>query len=153
VLAADKPGFILIMEGTNDATRELDSAFIVGNLDSMVSQAQANHTIPVLATIPPNFRNDPGAKATIDEANTRIRNLARDRGIVLAEVFNGMNDPTLFGSPDLGINDPLHPNERGYVRMAAIFFDAMQHAFPGATTASLVQPAGRARSTALTKAR
>jgi lysophospholipase L1-like esterase len=142
VLAADRPGFVLIMEGTNDASRELDPASIVGNLDSMVSRAQESHTVPVLGTIPPNFRNDPGAQAVIDQANAMLRTLARSRGVVLAEIFDGMNDRSLFGSPDQGINDPLHPNEQGYVRMAGIWFDAMQRAIPAATTAGPVQPVG-----------
>ncbi len=141
VLAADRPGFVLIMEGTNDASREIDSASIVGNLDSMVSRAQENHTVPVLGTIPPNFRNDPGAQAIIDEANTMIRTLARNRGVVLAEIFDGMNDRSLFGTPDRGIDDPLHPNEQGYVRMAGIWFEAMQRAFPGPATAGPAGPA------------
>jgi lysophospholipase L1-like esterase len=147
VLAADRPGFVLIMEGTNDATRGFDPASIVGNLSSMVSRAQENHTVPVLGTIPPNFRNDPGAQAIIDESNTMIRTLARNRGVVLAEIFDNMNDRSLFGTPDRGINDPPHPNEQGYVRMAGIWFEAMQRALPGPATAGPagpVQPVGAA---------
>jgi lysophospholipase L1-like esterase len=144
VLGADRPGFVLIMEGTNDATDGFDPASIVGNLDSMVSRAQENHTVPILATIPPNFRNDPGARAIIDESNVKIRTLARNRGVVLAEIFDNMNDRSLFGTPDRGINDPLHPNEQGYVRMAGIWFEAMQRAFPAPATAGPVQPVGAA---------
>jgi lysophospholipase L1-like esterase len=140
VLGVDRPGFVLIMEGTNDATDGFDPDSIVGNLDAMVSQALENHTIPILGTIPPNFRNDPGAQAIIDESNPKIRNLARTRGIVLAEIFDNMNDRSLFGTPDRGINDPLHPNEQGYVRMAAIWFDAMQRAFPAPVTAGPIPP-------------
>ena len=140
VLAADRPGFILIMEGTNDASRELDPSTIVGNLGSMVSLAQGNRTIPVLATIPPNFRNDSGAQGVISQANTLIRAMARSRGIVLAEIFDGMNDRSLFGSPDLGINDPLHPNEQGYVKMAGIWFTAMQRAIPAGPVATAPAP-------------
>jgi lysophospholipase L1-like esterase len=138
VLAADHPGFALIMEGTNDATEEDDPGFIVSNLDSMVSQAQGNQTIPVIGTIPPNFRNDPGARSIVDAANRMIRTLATTRRIVLAEIFNGMNDRSLFGVPDKDI-DPLHPNEQGYVTMAGIWFDAMQRAIPagsGTTTSA-----------------
>ena len=138
VLAADHPGFALIMEGTNDATEEDDPGFIVSNLESMVNQAQGNQTVPVLGTIPPNFRHDPGAQSIIDAANRMIRTLATTRKIVLAEIFNGMNDRSLFGVPDQDI-DPLHPNEQGYVTMAGIWFEAMQRAIPagsGTTTAA-----------------
>src|SRR5262249_646410 len=138
--AADRPGFILIMEGTNDASRELDPGAIVANLDAMVGQAQANQTIPLLATIPPNFRNDTGAQDVISRANTMIPALARSRNMVLAEIFDGMNDRSLFGSPELGINDPLHPNEQGYVKMAGIWFTAMQRAIPAGPVATAPAP-------------
>jgi lysophospholipase L1-like esterase len=153
VLAVDRPGFILIMEGTNDATLEIDPKSIVGNLDSMVSRAMESHTIPILATIPPNFRNDPGAQSIIDETNPMIRTLARTRGIVLAEIFDNMNDRSLFGTPERGINDPLHPNERGYVRMASIWFEAMQRAIPPPATAGPSGPIGAQPPAAQTKRR
>jgi lysophospholipase L1-like esterase len=138
--AADRPGFALIMEGTNDAERGDDPAFILANLESMVSNAQANRTIPVLATIPPIFRSDPRGQAVVSAANTMIRTLARARGIVLAEIFDGMNDRTLFGDPGRDV-DPLHPNERGYVLMAGIWFDAVQRALPAAALRRLARPA------------
>ncbi|HEV8311145.1 MAG TPA: SGNH/GDSL hydrolase family protein [Methylomirabilota bacterium] len=130
VLAADHPGFVLIMEGTNDADRGDGPASILANLDTMVARAQANKTIPIIGTLPPNFRNDPGAQGIIAQANTQIRSLAQSRRITLAEIFNGMNDRSLFGSPERGIEDPLHPNERGYAVMAGIWFNAMRQAIP-----------------------
>jgi acyl-CoA thioesterase-1 len=135
VLGADRPGFVLIMEGTNDADRGTSAAAIVANLDAMIGRAQDNRTVPIIGTIPPNFRNDPGAQAIIGEANPQIRALAQARRITLAEIFNGMNDRTLFGSPELGIDDPLHPNERGYAVMAGIWFDALQKTIPAAPVA------------------
>ena len=119
VLAADRPGFLLLMEGTNDASHDDDPSFIVANLETMVIRAQTNKTIPVVGTIPPNFRHDPTAQDIIDSANTLIRRMAQSHHIVVAEIFDGMNDRSLFGqSPD---RDPLHPNERGYAVMAGIF--------------------------------
>jgi lysophospholipase L1-like esterase len=142
-LRADQPGFVLIMEGTNDATREESPGSIVANLESMVTQVQNNRSVPVLGTIPPNFRRDPNAQAIIAEANTMIRSMARARGVVLAEIFEGMNDPTLFATPEERITDPLHPNERGYVVMTGIWFEAVQRAIPTpAAPASPSPPSG-----------
>jgi lysophospholipase L1-like esterase len=138
--AADRPGFALIMEGTNDAERGDDPAFILANLESMVSNAQGNQTIPVLATIPPIFRNDARGQSVVSAANTMIRTLARARGIVLAEIFEGMNDRALFGDTGRDV-DPLHPNERGYGVMAGIWFDAVQRALPAAALRRLARPA------------
>jgi lysophospholipase L1-like esterase len=130
VVARDRPGFVLIMEGTNDANAGDDPTFIVASLESMVDRAKANGSIPVLGTIPPNFRSPSFPQQIINVANGMIRESARARGVVLAEIFNGMNDRSLFGSPALGIEDPLHPNEQGYVRMASIWFAAMRRAIP-----------------------
>jgi lysophospholipase L1-like esterase len=132
VVARDRPGFVLIMEGTNDASRGEDPTFIVASLEAMVDRAKANRSIPVLGTIPPNFRSFSVPRDVINVANTMIRTSAQARGVALAEIFNGMNDRNLFGSPALGIDDPLHPNEQGYVRMASIWFAAMQRVIPAA---------------------
>src|SRR5262249_18018018 len=81
VLSADHPGFILIMEGTNTASRCDDASFIVGNLKTMVDRAKANKTVPLLGTIPPNFRSPQCAQDVIDAANPMIRGLASTEGI------------------------------------------------------------------------
>ncbi len=129
VLAADHPGYVLVMEGTNDAGAHDDPAAIVANLQAMVGQARANKTIPIVGTIPPDFRSDQIARTIIDQANTMIRTLATSQRVALAEIFDGMNDRSLFGQTPAA--DPLHPNERGYSVMAGIWFSALQRAFPG----------------------
>jgi lysophospholipase L1-like esterase len=135
VLAADHPGFVLLMEGINDADRGTSAGAIVADLDAMIASAEAVRTVPIVGTLTPNFRNDPGARAIIAEANRMIRDLARIRRVTLAEIFDGMNDRSLFGTPEEGINDPLHPNERGYAVMAGIWFDALQRTIPQGPTA------------------
>lgn len=138
VLRTDRPGFILVMEGTNNASRCDDAAFIAGRLQAMVQRAKANRTIPLLGTIPPNFRNDPCAHDVIDSANGLIRGLASAEGIVLAEIFHGMNDRNLFGlEPD---RDPLHPNEQGYRVMANIWLNALKQTIPGGGTVVAQRP-------------
>jgi acyl-CoA thioesterase-1 len=135
VLPIDRPGFILIMEGANDASQCQDSGSLVNNLRSMVQRAKANKTIPIIGTITPNFRHDDCAHDVIDQANDGIRALAGAENIVLAEIFNGMNNRDLFGiAPD---RDPLHPNEQGYAVMADIWFQALLQAIPGGVTAAL----------------
>jgi acyl-CoA thioesterase-1 len=135
VLRADRPGFVLIMEGTNDAQQCLDSIAAFNNLRNMVHTAKGNKSIPIIGTIPPNFRNNPCADDIIDEVNNNIRGFASAEHVVLAEIFNGMNQRNLFGiSPD---RDPIHPNEHGYAVMADIWFRAMLEAIPGGVTAAL----------------
>jgi len=135
VLRADRPGFVLIMEGTNDAQQCLDSIAAFNNLRNMVHTAKGNKSIPIIGTIPPNFRNNACADDIIDEVNNNIRGFASAEHVVLAEIFNGMNQRNLFGiSPD---RDPIHPNEHGYAVMADIWFRAMLEAIPGGVTAAL----------------
>jgi lysophospholipase L1-like esterase len=135
VLRSDKPGYILIMEGANDAQQCGDSTVVVNSLQAMVLSAKANKTIPILGTITPSFRNNPCADDIIDRANAGIRGIAAAQNIVLAEIFNGMNQRDLFGqSPD---RDPLHPNDQGYAVMADIWYNALLQAVPGGAVAAL----------------
>jgi lysophospholipase L1-like esterase len=134
-LAIDKPGFVLIMEGTNDASRCGNASVTAGNLIRMAQAALANKSIPIVGTIPPNFRNHNCADFFINDVNNQIHSAAAASNIVVAEIFNGMNDRSLFGlAPN---RDPLHPNEAGYARMADIWLQAMMQAFPGGATAAL----------------
>lgn len=135
VLAIDKSGFVLIMEGTNDATSCLDANAITNNLRQMVQIAKASKVIPIIGTVPPNFRNDPCAQDVVSQVSANIRGLASAENITLAEINNGTNDRSLFGiSPN---RDPIHPNEQGYRVMADIWFQAMKQAIPGGVTAAL----------------
>jgi len=135
ILRIDKPGFVLILEGSNDAHQCEDGIRAANNLRSMVQRAKVDKTIPIIGTLPPSFRNNPCADDVIDEINASIRSFASAENVVVAEIFNGMNRRELFGiSPD---RDPLHPNEAGYAVMADIWFRAMLQAIPGGATAAL----------------
>lgn len=134
-LASDKSGFVLILEGTNDAQACLDSNVATNNLRNMVRIARGNQSIPIIGTIPPSFRNNPCADEFINVVNNNIRGFAGAESVVVAEIFNGMNQRALFGiSPG---RDPLHPNEQGYRVMADIWYQAMLQAIPGGATMAL----------------
>ncbi len=135
VLAIDKSGFVLIMEGANDATNCFDATVVANNLRQMVQIAKASKVIPIIGTITPNFRHDPCAQNAASQISSNVRAFASAENIALAEIYDGMNDRSLFGiSPD---RDPLHPNEQGYRVMADIWFQAMLPAIPGGATAAL----------------
>jgi lysophospholipase L1-like esterase len=141
VLAADHPGFVLIMEGTNNASHCDEPAFIASRLQAMVQRAKANSTIPLLGTIPPNFRRETCAQDVILNTNVLLHSVASAEGIVLAEIFDGMNDPSLFGiAPG---HDVLHPNNNGYHVMANIWLTALEQAVGAATTVAQLHPKHR----------
>jgi lysophospholipase L1-like esterase len=135
VLALDKPGFVLIMEGANDATDCLDANAIARNLLGMVQIAKANKSIPIIGTITPNFRNDACARNVVGQVNAHVRTIAATEDVVLAEIHDGMNDRSLFGQGPG--RDPLHPNNTGYAVMADIWAQAMTRAIPGGVTTAL----------------
>jgi lysophospholipase L1-like esterase len=137
VLRSDKPGFVLIMEGANDAAQCLDGPAAVNNLRNMVDVAKANKSIPILGTVTPSFRNDDCARDIIDQINAGIHGFAAAEHVTVAEIFNGMNNRDLFGvTPD---SDPLHPNEQGYAVMADIWFQALLPVVPGGAIAALLR--------------
>jgi lysophospholipase L1-like esterase len=135
VLNLDKPGFVLIMEGTNDASDCADAPAIINNLRNMIHIAKGSKVIPILGSIPPNFRNDPCAQDVAFKISVLAPGLAESESVVFADVYNGMNDRSLFG---LALSrDPLHPNEHGYSVLADIWYQAMLKAVPGGATAAL----------------
>ena len=75
VLALDRSGFVLIMEGANDATDCLDANVAAANLRGMVQIAKGNRAIPIIGTVTPNFRNDPCAQNVVNQINGHVRNI------------------------------------------------------------------------------
>jgi acyl-CoA thioesterase I len=130
VLAGELPGFVLIMEGTNDATFQaargrFDPGEIAANLRTMVQLVKANGSIPILGAIPPNFRPSgvqfaDGARAIIAAVNAMLPGVADQEGIRFVDVFGALNDPALFGPPD-----GLHPNQAGYDALGAAWQPAV----------------------------
>jgi acyl-CoA thioesterase I len=108
VLASSHPGFVLIMEGTNDATFHFDPSVIVANLRAMVQVAKAHSTIPILGSIVPNFRDAPDAKAILSQVNAMLPGVAAVEDVLFVDTFGPMNNGGLFG------DDRLHPTQAGY---------------------------------------
>jgi lysophospholipase L1-like esterase len=77
----------------------------------------------MLANFPPQNPNGSrggGAEAVV-ELNNEIAALASDEGIVLVDLFGGLN-----GTPTGSIGvDGLHPTDAGYTRIANIWYDAI----------------------------
>jgi lysophospholipase L1-like esterase len=123
VLAADRPGFVLIMEGTNDATFHESPDDIVQNLRAMVQLAKAHFSIPILGTIVPNHRSTASdARARISQVNAMLPALAAQEGVRLVNTFAPMTDRGLFGA------DALHPTPEGYQVLGAAWHPAVSAA-------------------------
>lgn len=115
LLARYRPGYLLVLYGANDV-HDYDADFTITNLVSIINDAKANNTIPVLATITPAFGHYGFISVDAPELNEKIRRLAHDHDLLVADLEKA------FGSnQDLFLSDNLHPNEDGTDLIAATF--------------------------------
>jgi len=130
-LRRQRPAFTLIHYGTNDWNeRDCRSNFPCYTIDSlrtMVREAKAQGSLPVLATIIPS---NTGFNAFVplernewlELMNALIREMANQEGVVLADMWQAF-----FRVREIGdlFSDHIHPNDAGYRIMADTFFDAI----------------------------
>jgi acyl-CoA thioesterase-1 len=105
VLDRVRPQLLILCHGGNDILRKLDSTALAGNLRAMVRLARDRGVPVVLIAVP-----KPGL---FPSANPLYAEIAAEFGLpietdVLAEV---LTDNALK-------SDPIHPNARGYTRLA-----------------------------------
>jgi lysophospholipase L1-like esterase len=131
-LAAERPAYVLILYGTNDwnlsACHRVITCFTIENTRSMIRQAKAAGTIPVVSTIipvNPAYVNRLADERNfwVDETNKALVPMARAEGAIVADLNLAMKaeSPPLV---DL-FADHVHPNDRGYGAMADAFFRAL----------------------------
>jgi len=120
VIAAYQPDYVLIMYGVNDMWRTDRSEIVIENLDYMVTRLQANGAVPIVATVPPNFKDDPYLVKLHEILNRRIRSYAQSAGLVLVDVGAAMEERR-----DLFLSDGFHPNDAGTALIADLFYDAL----------------------------
>ncbi len=117
LLIAIQPGYVMILYGINDITHLGDADWTVSNLRTMIAVARANKTVPIVGTIPPRYRGDGVFDPRHTELNTKIRAMALEEDVRLADielVFN--EDETLLQ------DDGVHPNAAGNQLIAVTFY-------------------------------
>jgi lysophospholipase L1-like esterase len=141
---------LLLMEGSNDISRQISVETTQFNLDLMARKAEQRGILPIHATVIPRI---PRASVDSDNLinqtlNEQIRELAgiRDRGLVdNFEAFGKIDDlfdkyywtePTDFVG---------HPNPDGYDVMAKVFFDVLTDRDTTPPVEGLIVPANGAR--------
>ncbi|MBN1557179.1 MAG: hypothetical protein JW951_03430 [Lentisphaerae bacterium] len=120
LLGRYRPGYVLILYGSNDAINGADPDVSIGNLRAMVQAAKANRTIPVLGTLPPMDGVHSLYAGAARALSGRIRSLAGAEGAGLADVERAFGDGSAYLQPD-----GLHPTPAGSERIAAVFYDAL----------------------------
>jgi lysophospholipase L1-like esterase len=152
VVAEGQTGdFFLLMEGTNDVSRDISPETTIFNLDEMARRAELRGMLALHATVIPR---KPDSKVDADNIfndalNGRIRNLAglrQRREADPYEVFR--TTPNLFpGFYVLVADDPVgHPNAAGYDLLARVFFNALQGIDTVPPVIGIISPAHGARN-------
>jgi acyl-CoA thioesterase-1 len=135
------PAYLLIHYGTNDWQDQTcqkqgpAACFTINSLRLMIEDAKDYDTLPVLATIIPVNPNlaPAGRNAWYDEMNLRIKSLAQEQNVTLADLSA---DFKAAGNLSSLFADDVHPNDAGYQVMAQGWFKAITRARSAAASSS-----------------
>ncbi|HBG21597.1 MAG TPA: hypothetical protein DDY32_20620 [Desulfobulbaceae bacterium] len=125
VLAADKPTYILIMEGANDAIWGVSTSTIKFNIGVMIDRSKAAGAIPIVATVTPNSR-DSLTVSIRNGYNPAISAVAAAKGAALVDAFGAVVDKWATLT-----YDGLHPNAAGSSILADQFNAALPYSSSG----------------------
>ena len=115
-LSRHKPGYILVLLGANDIVFGRNTDAIVSNLRTMVQAAKNNNTIPIIATLTPVYDRHSFMAGGIDEINPKIKQMAKEEGIRMANLNSAFGD-----DHSLMQADGLHPTAAGAAKIAQAF--------------------------------
>lgn len=115
-----QPARILVLYGSNDATAGISPDAFEGNIRAIVGAAKVNKTIPVIATVPPQYDSRASVMGTIDEYNKRIRSIGSSENVPVANVRGEFGN-----NRDLIQSDGLHPTDTGNQVLAFSFADRL----------------------------
>jgi lysophospholipase L1-like esterase len=104
-------GAVFILGGTNDVLLHIDPQTTVTNLGRMADLAEAAHIEPVLAEIPPIYKDGGSYSPGVDALNAKIVQLAGARHLKLVNYYG-----SLVGHPSFE-SDGVHMKRRGYWMM------------------------------------
>ncbi len=120
VLDANKPGFLLILTGHNDAIFDRSPDAVINNIRSIINSARNRKTVPIVSTLVPIGPPRTFATGPAREYSERIRQLAAELDVELVDVEKE------FGDDPASLQcDGLHPNDAGSAVIAAAFADKL----------------------------
>ena len=113
--------FVLILEGTNDARRNMLTAEeIAENLGLMIDMVRDAGMVPVVATLLPRFDSSLAVRAQAEDVSEAIRPMAQLRGVTLCDFQEDFPK-----NPNLFYDLRLHPDQEGYEKMAEIWLETL----------------------------
>ena len=121
-LSTYQPDVILLHIGTNDITQGNQDANEVDAILNVIDEYEAeyNKTVPVvLALIIDRYPRSPATTQYNNDVNNMALNrISNGDDIVIVDMENALSYPA-----DLA--DNLHPNDSGYAKMAAVWYNAL----------------------------
>jgi lysophospholipase L1-like esterase len=150
-----RPAYTLILYGTNDwnvaACKNDPPCFTIDSLRDIALSARGSSSLPILSTIipgDPTSTDQPARNQWVSDTDVRIRALAREMNVPLADP-----EPLFLKAPNFESMyvDHVHPNDSGYELIAQAFFTAI--VMPTTTATSVSAPVLFARPTSLQPAR
>jgi lysophospholipase L1-like esterase len=123
------PDVLLVLYSPNDLRHRIDA--VVGNLRFMIHAAKERGVTPVIGTLTPAVRSHRGWEPFIRALNTRIRQLAVEEEIAVADHHAAFrNDPRFRSDKAILLDeDGLHPADEGYEIMARTWSAALRRTF------------------------
>lgn len=132
MLTSRRPGAVLLLEGINDLNTDISVSRAVGGLQQMVDAATSAGVPVLVATMfqtyevtDPTGGSRPNSASQVPALNAAIRSTFAGRlNVHLVDLEPRMRDRSFVG------NDGIHLTDAGFERMAAIFLEAIEAAFP-----------------------
>lgn len=102
-----EPQIVIVMLGTNDASRLVHPDEYLANMRAIVAACLARHAIPVVSTIPPHYRR----RKLAAHYNDLLRGLALEHGLPLIDFFSEIaaRQPSDWNGTLMQKND-VHPS-------------------------------------------
>ena len=82
---------VVLLAGTTDTLQHINPSVTLSNLDAMATIAQKNNIEPVLASVPPIYRDNGKLMPQVQALNARIGQLAAARGLRLVDYYDPLN--------------------------------------------------------------
>ncbi|MEM7395451.1 MAG: GDSL-type esterase/lipase family protein, partial [Verrucomicrobiota bacterium] len=117
-LSRHKPAFVCIQFGANDLIKDRSDEEVIANINSMIAQAKANKTVPIVGNLLPMYDSHEVWNARVNNINPKIANAAKAGGARFVNL-----NKEFSGKRDLIQADGLHPSDRGNTVIAAAFSD------------------------------
>jgi len=102
---------ICILAGTNDVLLKHDPDAAVANIERMVNLAREQQVLPIVATIPPIYREDGAYLPAVQVLNEKIRSFAARDHVCLVDYYG-----VLLNHPNYE-SDGVHMKKLGYLSM------------------------------------